>query len=85
MVKTITIEIGEDGKIVVSSSDNEEPYLCDTIAECRQYVDDMLAAEDQGADMEGSQENMEGPQDMSGQQMWNQEAKSRQPQPGLMA
>ena len=85
MAKTITIEMADDGKIMVSTSDGGEPYMCETIAECRQYVDDMLAAEEQGAeDMEGPRD-MEGPQDMSGQQMWNQEAKTRQPQPGLMA
>ena len=52
MAKTITIKMADDGTVMVSSSEGGEPYMCESIAECRQYVDNMLA-EEAG---EGSQE-----------------------------
>jgi hypothetical protein len=80
MAKTITIEMADDGTVMVSSSEGGEPYMCESISECRQYVDNMLA-EEAG---EGSQEQTtEGPEEYG--QMWNEEAASRKPQPGLMA
>jgi hypothetical protein len=79
-MKQITITIGDDGRITVESSEGGEPYECQGMDDCRQYVDKMLAEE--GG--EGAQEQaMEGKEDYG--QMWNQEAKNRQPQPGLMA
>ena len=44
-MKQITITIGDDGQITVESSEGGEPYQCETIDECRQYVDQMLAEE----------------------------------------
>jgi len=80
MAKTITIEMADDGQITVMSSEGGEPYLCESIDECRQYVDNMLA-EEAG---EGPQEQAtEGPEEYG--QMWNEEAANRKPQPGLMA
>ena len=35
----------DDGMISVESSEGGEPYQCETIDECRQYVDKMLAEE----------------------------------------
>ena len=79
-MKQITITIGDDGRTTVESSEGGEPYECETIEECRQYVDQMLA-EESG---EGSQEQaMEGEEDYG--QAWNEEAAQRKPQPGLMA
>jgi hypothetical protein len=79
-MKQITITIGDDGRTTVESSEGGEPYECETIEECRQYVDKMLA-EESG---EGSQEQaMEGEEAYG--QMWNEEAAQRKPQPGLMA
>lgn len=79
-MKQITITIGDDGRITVESSEGGEPYECQGMDDCRQYIDKMLAEE--GG--EGAQEQaMEGEEAYG--QMWNQEAKNRQPQPGLMA
>ena len=79
-MKQITITIGDDGQVTVETSEGGEPYQCESIDECRQYVDQMLAEE--GG--EGPEEQMaEGQEDYG--QMWQQEAKNRQPQPGLMA
>ena len=80
MAKTITIEMADDGTVMVSSSEGGEPYRCESIAECRQYVDDMLAEEAGESPQEQATEKPE-----AYGQMWNQEAKTRQPQPGLMA
>ena len=44
-MKQITITIGDDGQITVESSEGGEPYQCQSIDECRQYVDKMLAEE----------------------------------------
>jgi hypothetical protein len=78
--KTITIEMADDGSITVSTSEGGEPYECQSIDECRKYVD-MMLSEEQGESPE--EQSTEGQEDYG--KMWNQEAKSRQPQPGLMA
>jgi len=80
MAKTITIDIGDDGRITVSSDEMAEPYQCDSIDECRQYVDNMLAEE---AGESPEEQATEGQEDYG--KMWKQEAASRKPQPGLMA
>jgi len=80
MAKTITIEMADDGTIMVTSSEGKEPYQCKSIDECRQYVDNMLAEE---AGESPEEQATEGPEDYG--QMWNEEAASRKPQPGLMA
>ncbi len=83
MAKTITIEMADDGTIMVSNSDGGEPYMCETIAECREYVDNMLATLAEEAGESPQEKPMEGPEEYG--QMWNEEAASRKPQPGLMA
>lgn len=80
MAKTITIEIADDGQIMVMSSEGGEPYQCESIDECRQYVDKMLAEE---AGESPEEQSTEGPEEYGA--MWEQEAASRKPQPGLMA
>jgi hypothetical protein len=80
MAKTITIEIADDGQIMVTSSEGGEPYQCKSIDECRQYVDKMLAEE---AGESPEEQATEGPEEYGA--MWEQEAASRKPQPGLMA
>lgn len=81
MAKTITIEMADDGQITVSTSEGGEPYVCETIDECRKYVD-MMLAEEQGESPE--EQATEEPEEDYGE-MWKEEAKARQPQPGLMA
>jgi hypothetical protein len=83
MAKTITIEMADDGTIMVSTSDGGEPYVCETIAECREYVDNMLATLAEEAGESPQEQAMEGPEEYG--QMWNEEAANRDPQPGLMA
>lgn len=93
-METITITVGDDKKITVTTGGDEaqagaqgeqpgqegQPYECQSADECLQYVG-MILKEEMG---EGAQEEAtEGPEDYG--QMWQQEAKKRQPQPGLMA
>jgi hypothetical protein len=80
MAKTITLELADDGTITVMSDDMQEPYVCESLAECMQYLGDMLGVEGAAASEE---QTMEGPEEYG--QMWNEEAASRKPQPGLMA
>jgi len=80
MAKTITIEMADDGTATVTSSEGGEPYECKSVGECRQYVDDMLAEE---AGESPQEQATEKPEEYG--QMWNEEAASRKPQPGLMA
>lgn len=80
MAKTITITMEDDGSITVASDEMQKPYKCNSIDECRQYVDKMLAEEGGESPQEQA---TEGPEDYG--QMWNQEAQARKPQPGLMA
>jgi hypothetical protein len=80
MAKTITLEMADDGTITVMSDDMQEPYVCESVEECMQYLSDVLG----GASGEAPEEQtMEGPEEYG--QMWNEEAASRKPQPGLMA
>ena len=80
MATTITIELADDGTITVTSPEMTEPYQCQSADECVQFVGKMLA-EETG---EGPEEQAtEGKEDYG--QMWNEEAASRKPQPGLMA
>ena len=79
-MKQITITMQDDGTISVESSEGGEPYQCKSIDECRQYVDKMLAEE---AGESPEEQATEGPENYG--KMWNEEAGSRKPQPGLMA
>jgi hypothetical protein len=80
MAKTITIELADDGTIIVTSDEMTEPYVCQSADECVQFIGQMLA-----------EETGEGPEEQATEgkenygQMWNEEAASRKPQPGLMA
>lgn len=80
MAKTITIEIADNGQITVTSDEMQEPYQCESIDECRQFVDKMLSEE---AGESPEEQATEGQENYG--QMWNEEAASRKPQPGLMA
>jgi hypothetical protein len=80
MAKTITIEMADDGTITVTSPEMQEPYMCQSAEECLQFLGKMLQEEAGESPQEQSTEGME---DYG--QMWNQEAASRKPQPGLMA
>lgn len=73
-MQQITITVGDDGSMTVETSEGGEPYQCQTVDECLQYVG-MILKEESG----------EGPQEQSTDQMWEQEAANRKPQPGLMA
>ena len=79
-MKQITITLEDDGRIIVESPEMEQPYECESIDECKQFVSQMLDVEaGEGAEEQATEgsENYE--------QMWNEEAQRRQPQPGLMA
>ena len=79
-MKQITITLEDDGRIIVESPEMEQPYECESIDECKQFVSQMLDEEaGEGAEEQATEgsENYE--------QMWNEEAQRRQPQPGLMA
>jgi len=79
-MKQITITMQDDGTITVESSEGGEPYQCQSIDECRKYVDSMLAEE---AGESPEEQATEGQENYG--QMWEQEAANRKPQPGLMA
>ena len=79
-MKQITITLEDDGRIIVESPEMEQPYECESIDECKQMVSQMLDEDSgEGAEVQATEgsENYE--------QMWNEEAQRRQPQPGLMA
>lgn len=79
-MKQITITLEDDGRIIVESPEMDEPYMCESIDECKQFVGRMLD-EEAG---EGVEEQMgEGKENY--EQMWNEEAQRRAPQPGMMA
>lgn len=80
MAKTITIEIADDGRITVTSDEMQEPYECKDSQECAQFVTKMLEEETGESPQEQATEGQE-----NYGQMWNEEAASRKPQPGLMA
>jgi len=96
-METITITVGDDKKITVTTGGDEsenqqpggqggemqqgqQPHECASVDECLQYVG-MILKEETGESAQ--EESSEGPEDYG--QMWQQEAKKRQPQPGLMA
>ncbi len=79
-MKTITITMQDDGTITVESSEGGEPYVCESVAECRDYVDSMLA-EEEGESPE--EQATEGPEDYEA--MWSEEAGKRPPQSNLMS
>jgi hypothetical protein len=73
---------GEPPKISLREKliEEGEGSVCETIDECRKYVD-MMLSEEQGESPE--EQATEEPEDYG--EMWKEEAKARQPQPGLMA
>ncbi len=83
MAQKITIEVSDDGQISVMAEENGqpmgEPYQCDSVDECMQFVGKMLAEE--GGESAAEQQG-EAPEDY--ESMWNEEAAQRK-QPGLMA
>ena len=79
-MKQITITLEDDGTITVASDEMQEPYKCNSLDECRQFVDKMLSEE---AGESPEEQATEGQEDYG--QMWDQEAANRKPQPGLMA
>lgn len=68
-MKQITITMEDDGRIIVESPEMDEPYMCESVAECMDYVGEMLG----------------GGEEMNEEQMWNEEAAARPAQPGMMA
>lgn len=79
-MKQITITLEDDGRIVVESPEMEQPYECESIEECKQFVSQMLDEEAGESPAEQAGEGTE-----SYEAAWNQEAAARAPQPGLMA
>lgn len=67
-MKQITITMEDDGRIIVESPEMDEPYMCESVEECMDYVGQMLSGGE-----------------MNEEQMWNEEAAARAPQPGMMA
>lgn len=79
-MRQITITMADDGRITVESPDMEQPYTCDSVDECLEYVSDMLKGEE--ANEPGQAEEAAEP---SMEAMWNEEAAQRPAQPNLMA
>ena len=79
-MKQITITIEDDGRITVESPELEQPYQCESIDECKQFVGQMLDEESGESPEEQAGEGTE-----SYEQMWNEEAQRRPAQPGMMA
>lgn len=75
----LTVTLEDDGRIMVDGPEMEEPYECDTAAECAQFIERMIGEERGESPEEQSGEPAEDYEDM-----WNEEAASRK-QPGLMA
>ena len=75
----LTITMQDDGQITVEGPEMQEPYTCDSIGECAQFVEKVLQ-EETG---ESPEEQATEPQENYGD-MWDQEAQKRN-QPGLMA
>lgn len=74
-MKQITITLEDDGRIIVESPEMEQPYECESIEECKQFVGRML--DEEAGEEQMGEENYE--------QIWNEEAQRRAPQPGMMA
>lgn len=83
MAQTITIEVGDDGRIVVTAEENGqpagEPYECDSPQECLQFVESIMA-EDMGESPE--EQTTESPENYEA--MWNEEAGKRPANPNMM-
>ena len=79
-MKQITITIEDDGRITVESPELEQPYQCESIEECKQFVGQMLDEESGESPGEQAGEGTE-----NYEQMWNEEAQRRPAQPGMMA
>ena len=74
-MKQITITLEDDGRIIVESPEMDEPYMCESVDECKHFVGRML--DEEAGEEQMGEENYE--------QMWNEEAQRRAPQPGMMA
>ena len=79
-MKQITITIEDDGRITVESPELEQPYQCESIEECKQFVGQMLDEESGESSEEQAGEGTE-----NYEQMWNEEAQRRPAQPGMMS
>lgn len=83
MAQMITIEVSDENQITVTAEENGqpagEPYECDSVDECMQFVGAMLKEE--GGESPEEQQT-EGPEDYKA--AWDEEAAGRK-QPGLMA
>lgn len=79
-MKQITITLEDDGRIIVESPEMEQPYECESIEECKQFVSQML---DEEAGESPEEQMGEGKENYA--QMWNEEAARRPAQPGVMA
>ena len=79
-MKQITITLEDDGRIIVESPEMEQPYECESIDECKQFVTRML---DEEAGESPEEQAGEGPENY--EEMWNEEAARRPMQPGMMA
>lgn len=75
----LTVTLEDDGRIIVEGPEMEEPYECDSAAECGQFIERMIGEENGESAEEQQTEPKEDYEDM-----WNEEAASRK-QPGLMA
>ena len=44
-MKQITITLEDDGRIIVESPEMDEPYMCESVDECKEFVGRMLDEE----------------------------------------
>ncbi|NBT76518.1 MAG: hypothetical protein EBT15_11270 [Betaproteobacteria bacterium] len=78
-MKTITITMADDGTLTVDSPDMDQPYQCESVDECLEYVSDMIKGEESN---EPYQAEEKAEPDVKA--MWNQEAAKRPQNPNLM-
>jgi hypothetical protein len=75
-MQQITITVDDSGKISVDTQENGqpagEPYECESMDECLQYVKSIMS-EEQGETPE--EQTTEGPENY--EQLWNEESKKR--------
>ena len=83
MAQTITIEVGDDGRILVTAEEDGqpmgEPYECDSPQECLQFIESIMT-EDMGESPE--EETTESAENY--ESMWNEEAGKRPANPNMM-
>ena len=83
MAQLITINIDDDGKIMVTAEEDGqqmgEPYECDSPEECLQFIESIMTEEKGETPEEGMNE---APEDYA--KMWKEESKKRPSNPNLM-